>query len=346
MKRYIASEEVLDEEYDLPAEEQEYTSEKTSINSTKLPAIFHLVNFPKGTLNLDYGGGKFDNAAEYLAEQGATNLVYDPYNRSTEHNRSVVKEIKDAGGADTATLSNVLNVIQEESVRLMCLRNIRRLLKQNGTLYVTVYEGSGTGEGKPTKSGYQRNMKTADYLDEIQQVFPDAHREGKLIICPNTGKIDASRKVKGMNAINGAYERPLEPDYGPEPDEVDATEEIEVDLDGVRITVGAYGDFDYVDWEPEDIDSEEFVSLTLADGQEVIECIDELIIDRIPAEPGEYELSGWASLAFSVTGVSSYKDYYKDEDGDVVYDEEIYTDDADIQYLPDESSIDVKFTKI
>lgn len=41
---------------------------------------------------------------------------------------------------------------------------------------------AGGNEG-PTKSGYQLNKKTADYLEEIQQVFPDAERKGKLIIC-------------------------------------------------------------------------------------------------------------------------------------------------------------------
>lgn len=50
---------------------------------------------------------------------------------------------------------------------------------------ITVYEGSGKGNEGPTKSGYQLNRKTADYLEEIQMIFPDATRKGKLIICQN-----------------------------------------------------------------------------------------------------------------------------------------------------------------
>ena len=164
--------------------EQAYSSAATSINSAKLPALFNMVDFEEGSINLDYGGGRFDNVAEYLEkEYGATNLVYDKYNRSAEHNREVLNKIRQNGGADTVTCSNVLNVIAEESERLAVLRNCKRYLKSGGTCYITVYEGSGTGEGAPTKSGYQLNRKTKDYEEEIKKVFPGAVRKGKLFIC-------------------------------------------------------------------------------------------------------------------------------------------------------------------
>lgn len=164
--------------------EQQYSSAATSINSSKLPAIFHMVDFKEGSINLDYGGGRFDNAAEYLQDQyGATNLVYDKYNRSAEHNKDVLNQIRQNGGADTVTCSNVLNVIAEESERLAVLRNCKRYLKSGGTCYITVYEGTGKGEGAPTKSGYQLNRKTAAYEDEIKKVFSSVTRKGKLFIC-------------------------------------------------------------------------------------------------------------------------------------------------------------------
>lgn len=164
--------------------EQKYSSAATSINSAKLPALFKMVDFKEGSINLDYGGGKFDNVAEYLENTyGATNLVYDKYNRSTEHNREVLNQIRKNGGADTVTCSNVLNVIAEESERLAVLRNCKRYLKSGGTCYITVYEDSGSGEGTETKAGYQLNRKTKDYEDEIKQVFSDVTRRGKLFIC-------------------------------------------------------------------------------------------------------------------------------------------------------------------
>lgn len=166
---------------------QEFTSENTSINSGRLPAVFNMVSFEPGTVNLDYGGGKFDNVAEYLTQYDVVNLVYDPYNRTAEHNKEVIRLIREHGGADTATCSNVLNVIKEPEVRLNVLKNIKKLVKSGGTVYITVYEGKGNASEGPTKSGYQLNRKTADYTEEVQKVFPDATRKGKLIVATNSG---------------------------------------------------------------------------------------------------------------------------------------------------------------
>lgn len=185
-------------EYDLEELEQEHSSAKTSINSNKVPAVFNLVkNWQPGTINLDFGGGSFDSATNYLAEKDVTNLIYDKFNRSAEHNREVIKQIRANGGADTATCSNVLNVIKEPEVRTNVLENIKKLVKPTGTVYITVYEGSGKGNEGETKSGYQLNRKTAGYLDEIQEVFPDATRKGKLIIAhPNgTAKVESATNV-------------------------------------------------------------------------------------------------------------------------------------------------------
>ena len=191
-KKVTSSQGVDDYEDDIREISQEFTSENTSINSGKLPAIFKLIHLAPGTINIDYGGGKFDNVAEYLAPMDVINLVYDPYNRTPEHNREVIRTVKKAGGADSATCSNVLNVIKEPEVRRNVLENIRRLIKPEGVVYITVYEGSGRGNEGPTKSGYQLNRKTADYLAEIQEVFPDAMRKGKLIIAHPNGSVTAS----------------------------------------------------------------------------------------------------------------------------------------------------------
>lgn len=170
------------EEFDVDDTEQEYTSANTSINSSKLPAIFKLINLSPNTINLDFGGGRFDNATEYLANEDVTNLIYDPYNRSSEHNKNVLDTIRKNNGADTVTCSNVLNVIKEENARRTVIQNIYNLLKSNGTAYFTVYEGTGKGNEGATKSGYQLNRKTTDYVDEIKEVFSDVTRKGKLII--------------------------------------------------------------------------------------------------------------------------------------------------------------------
>lgn len=167
---------------ELETADQKISSAATSINSSKLPAIFRMVKFQPDTLNLDYGGGRFDNAAEELAKINVTNLVYDPYNRSSEHNQDVLKQVRANGGADTVTISNVLNVIAEPEARQTVLRNAKKLVKSGGKVYITVYEGNKSGSGAETKAGYQLNKDTKDYVDEISQVFDNVTRKGKLII--------------------------------------------------------------------------------------------------------------------------------------------------------------------
>lgn len=200
---YSATEE---DEEDLPMVDQEYDSAATSINSNKLPAIYKMVNFNEGDVVVDFGGGKFDNAVEYIRDKGATLCVYDPYNRSAEHNREVLKILRENGGADAAVNSNVLNVIKEPEARKNVLENIARITKPGAPIYITVYEGKGNGQEGPTKSGYQLNRKTADYLEEIQEVFPDATRRGKLITAHNTSSVTSSTDAQSSSTILCSYD--------------------------------------------------------------------------------------------------------------------------------------------
>lgn len=195
-KRFIKSADEDNSEDDLEHPDQEYDSAATSINSNKLPAIYKLVHFEPGKVYLDFGGGRFDNGVYYVRDLGATLLVYDPYNRSDEHNKEVLRVIKENSGADATLNSNVLNVIKEPEARLSVLNNIKKLTKSGGDVYITVYEGTGKGNEGPTKAGYQLNRKTADYLEEVQAVFPDARRKGKLIHATNSGSVSSSRLLR------------------------------------------------------------------------------------------------------------------------------------------------------
>lgn len=185
---YNGFDDSLDESFKLKINEvdQKYNSAITSINSSKLPAVFSKVKFRPDTINLDYGGGKFDNATEYLKDKyNVTNLVYDKYNRSSTHNNEVLRQIKDNGGADTVTCSNVLNVIAEPEIRQEVIKGCYDLLKPNGTCYITVYEGSGTGEGKANdkRQSYQTNMKLDDYISEVSNVFPNVKKSKGMLVC-------------------------------------------------------------------------------------------------------------------------------------------------------------------
>ena len=195
-----SSEEVDDESDELDHPDQEFDSAKTSINSNKLPAVYRMISIPKGTVGVDFGGGSFDNAVEHIRDLGATLCVYDPYNRSAEHNKEVIKTLRANGGADWAVNSNVLNVIKEPEARRAVLENISKITKSGAPIYITVYEGRGDGKEGQTKSGYQLNRKTQDYLEDIQEVFPDAKRRGKLITAHNTRSANSS-----VNASDEGY---------------------------------------------------------------------------------------------------------------------------------------------
>lgn len=160
---------------------QKYTSANTSVNSGKLPKTFHAVDWMPGTVNLDYGGGKFDNATVYLEGKGVTNLVYDPYNRTVDHNTAVLQ--KAASGVDTVTCNNVLNVIDSNASMIMVISACATYLKQEGTAYFKVYEGDKSGTGRETKRDcYQRNQKAADYLPYVLLYFNKVVVKGDILI--------------------------------------------------------------------------------------------------------------------------------------------------------------------
>lgn len=172
---------------DLEETNQQFSSKGTAINwkSGRLPAIFRLVHFPGNSMVLDYGGGTTESqelANNFLKSINSEDLVYDPFNRTRQENDEVLRKIRKNGGADVAICSNVLNVIAEESARISVLKNIKRLTKPGAPVYFTVYEGNNSGVGRQTdKDQYQNNKKTADYIGEIEQVFSNVKRHGKLI---------------------------------------------------------------------------------------------------------------------------------------------------------------------
>jgi SAM-dependent methyltransferase len=163
---------------------QEFSSAGTSINSTKLPTGYSTVakkfGWKKGSTHIDIGGGKFDNAVEFLGKLGVKAHVFDPYNRPEEHNTRVMKEM--GKGADSASLFNVLNVIKEPEYRQEALQTAFRTLKPGGKIFISIYEGDRTGQGKQTKKdSWQNNMTTQAHLPEIKKVFPNARIEHGII---------------------------------------------------------------------------------------------------------------------------------------------------------------------
>ncbi len=84
---------------------------------------------------------------------------------------------------DVVLLSNVLNVVREQSVRRRILEQAKELLADQGQLIITVFEGSLLASEKSlglkraemkeilTRDGWQNRWKTKAYLNEVAEVF-------------------------------------------------------------------------------------------------------------------------------------------------------------------------------
>ena len=136
---------------------QQYTSANTSINSKKLPRIYSLIHVNENETVIDYGCGKFFDSYNL----GDNFFGYDPFNRDDKEvlNRKY----------DVAFCSNVLNVIAEHDVRIEVLETLKKLANR---VYISIYEGDGTGNSRVTKEDcFQMNWNKGRYLPELEEVF-------------------------------------------------------------------------------------------------------------------------------------------------------------------------------
>lgn len=154
---------------------QEFTSEHTSINSNQMPKTVKKIQplLAQGQKWADIGGGKFNNIQEHLSQFGVELFIYDPFNRSQEHNDSVVKNIANSQ-CDGVMVNNVLNVILEQHNRKQVIEQAFNCLKPGGTAYFKIYEGNCSGNAQKSTnkaSSAQLNQPTYFYVEEVQAVF-------------------------------------------------------------------------------------------------------------------------------------------------------------------------------
>ena len=162
---------------------QEYTSAKTSLH--QIAGVYKKyqakIGFPKGSLILDYGGGAYDDAMEYMEKRGSTVLVYDPYNRAPVHNSTVMAYVK-TNRPDFIICANVLNVIKGGYME-KAVREISTIATRRTTCLFTVYEGDKSGRGKRTGADqWQRNQRTDTYIPTISKYFKHVDKMYGIII--------------------------------------------------------------------------------------------------------------------------------------------------------------------
>lgn len=175
---------------------QEFTSKNTSINSTKLPSIYHNRYFTryvqsiidnKGTCCIiDYGCGKYtDHIAMdlYTKYHGLAAIkFYDKYNQPASVNKDTFYYMT---LADVIVVSNVLNVIKEEETMRSLIHDVSEsIARSHGFAYFTIYEGNKSGFGRQTKDDcWQRNEKAENYIPLLNEYFNYVVRHGNVLIC-------------------------------------------------------------------------------------------------------------------------------------------------------------------
>lgn len=157
---------------------QQYSSKETSLKQVN--RIFKNRMFPKGAKVLDYGGGAYDDGKNYMKQLGVDVFIYDPYNRTEQENEKALS-VK----PDYIVCANVLNVIAEDDI----IRGILKEIKSyHVPAYFCMYEGNRTGQGEPTKKGYQRNQRLTEYLPIIKEYFDINSKKGGILECTAKGE--------------------------------------------------------------------------------------------------------------------------------------------------------------
>lgn len=155
---------------------QEFTSASTSINTVN--KVYTKCEFKRGSKVLDWGGGEYDTNKQYMAKKGVDVGVFDPFNRSNEHNMKILERYM---LPNYIVCSNVLNVIKEESIVIDVLKKLRLYSRPGTTIYIAIYEGDRSGVGRQSKKdSWQRNEKAGAYKGIIETVFGVS--EGNAIV--------------------------------------------------------------------------------------------------------------------------------------------------------------------
>ena len=160
-------------------------SYKGNLDESKTPIIFSAYKkgqIELGRVNADIGGGQYDQITNWLKDKGVRNIIWDRFNRSEGFNAHSQK-ILQGGKADTATLSNVLNVIAEPESRLGAIATAYDSIKDGGKLFISTYTAPKPGEVEG-RDAYQLGMKTQEYVPEVEHIFGKGNvtRKGDIII--------------------------------------------------------------------------------------------------------------------------------------------------------------------
>ena len=167
---------------------QTVTSACTSINSKRMPAIYGKLLLNNERV-LDYGCGKYrEHLYNYCKNLHARLYPFDPYNQPAFINHLTKTQLSERP-ATVGIMANVLNVIDSDDAIKEAITDALSLISCNCFLYITVYEGDKSGNGRYTSANsYQRNMKLRDYIPMLRAMGFDANIYRGMIMIRGNGK--------------------------------------------------------------------------------------------------------------------------------------------------------------
>lgn len=159
---------------------QKNSSAATSINSSKIPALFNekvWTAIEPGQTVLDYGCGRYTNhIKKHVEAMGHSYYGFDPYNMDENENIKAM-----ACNPNIVTCSNVLNVIDSDDSMRDVIRECVRMARKIAIF--TIYPGDGKGIGRQTKEDcYQRNQRLAYYVRVMETMGYNPEKVGNAIV--------------------------------------------------------------------------------------------------------------------------------------------------------------------
>ena len=172
---------------------QRISSARTS--GPRVAALLKAAPLTPGSLNADLGGGAFDLGTDFLATRQVTNLIYDPFNRSSAHNEDTVCRIR-RGQAHSVTVANVLCVIREPAARLQLIRQAADAIGDHPARFAffSVYFDRKRTRGL-TPYGWQEHRPLSTYAPEVGTVFSEVALHGD-ILCASRPRASLSLRAR------------------------------------------------------------------------------------------------------------------------------------------------------
>jgi hypothetical protein len=195
---------------------QKYSSKNTSINTTRLPAVYNNIYwgyYNHSTDNyhiVDIGCGQLKTQhmiKELLNDYGIKHFYpWDPYHECIVNKIKTLQITNNADIRKVIVCSNVLNVIDNDKdlntlIRSICDMSVINL--PDGTyrmnpVYITVYEGDKSGVGRETKKDcWQRNERLSAYLERFNNYIKKKYNHNANFFKTKYGMIIGATQYGG-----------------------------------------------------------------------------------------------------------------------------------------------------